>query len=233
MEDRDPGRARRTFAVVPVRALEGAKSRLGAALDAEERRDLVVALLRRTLAALAEARNVERTIVVSSDEEVLEIARASGALPLRQLGSGLNAALAQARTVAVELGADEVLVVPGDLAAVSAPALEAVVAAADADVDASHDATRPVGGAATAPPARGSGAPVVVLVPDRHGRGTNALLLRPPDAIPFAFGGDSRLAHAALAREGGARYLEAAGSLGLDLDTPEDLLLVNGTAADV
>jgi 2-phospho-L-lactate guanylyltransferase len=217
-----PGR--RTFAIVPVRALEGAKSRLGAALDAEERRDLVVALLRRTLTALGEVRNVERTVVVSSDEEVLDIARGTGALPLRQLGGGLNAALAQARTVAIELGADEVLVVPGDLAAISAPALDAVVATGDPDAGATRDLARSDVHRPTEP--------LVVLVPDRHGRGTNGLLLRPPDAIPFAFGGDSRLAHAALARAAGARYLEAPGPLGLDLDMPEDLLLVDATTTD-
>jgi 2-phospho-L-lactate guanylyltransferase len=228
--DRGEGGPMRTFAIVPVRALEGAKSRLGAALDAEERRDLVVALLQRTLAALAAARRVDRTIVVSNDEDVLDIARNAGALPLRQLGGGLNAALAQARIVAVELGARELLVVPGDLAAVSSRALDAVVEVADAGRGgdgARHD-DRPDGRAA-----HGSGAtPVVVLVPDRHGRGTNALLLRPPDVIPFAFGGDSRLAHAALARQAGVTYLEARGPLDLDLDTPDDLLLIDGVGTD-
>jgi 2-phospho-L-lactate guanylyltransferase len=63
-----------------------------------------------------------------------------------------------------------------------------------------------------------------VLVPDRHGRGTNALLLEPPTAIPFAFGGDSRSAHASLAASVGAAYLELDGPLALDLDTPEDVV---------
>jgi 2-phospho-L-lactate guanylyltransferase len=212
-----------TFAVVPVRALEGAKSRLGAALDAEERRDLVVSLLRRTLAAAADARRIDRTIVVSSDEEVLGIAREAGALPLRQLGGGLNASLAQARTVAVELGARQVLVVPGDLVAISATALDAVVEAAE---PAAREA------AVSAGAAPGDLPSAVVLVPDRHGRGTNALLLRPPEVIPYAFGGDSRFAHAALARQAGAAYREVPGPLELDLDTPEDLLLVDGVPSD-
>ena len=71
--------------------------------------------------------------------------------------------------------------------------------------------------------------PLVVLVPDRHGRGTNTLLVAPPGAIEFCFGGDSRVAHAACARENGARLVELLDSpLALDLDTPEDLLLVEG-----
>ena len=72
--------------------------------------------------------------------------------------------------------------------------------------------------------------PLVVLAPDRHGRGTNALLLAPPDAIEFGFGGDSRAAHAACAEETGARYVELDGQLSLDLDTPDDLLLVESLA---
>jgi 2-phospho-L-lactate guanylyltransferase len=188
------------IAVVPVRALEGAKSRLGEALDAEERRDLVVGLLRRTLEELRRCRAVDRTIVVSADEEVLSIARSSGAIGLRQTGGGLNAALDQARAAAVDLGASSLLVLPGDLPAITAEAVDAVLAA------------RPAGSS-------------VVLVADRHGRGTNALVLTPPDVVPFAFGGDSRLAHATLARTGAAAYVEVDGPLALDLDTPDDLLL--------
>jgi 2-phospho-L-lactate guanylyltransferase len=66
--------------------------------------------------------------------------------------------------------------------------------------------------------------PLVALVPDRHGRGTNALLVAPPAAIEFAFGGDSRAAHADCAAQAGARYVEIDGPLTLDLDTPDDLL---------
>jgi 2-phospho-L-lactate guanylyltransferase len=65
---------------------------------------------------------------------------------------------------------------------------------------------------------------LVVLVPDRAREGTNLLLVAPPGAIPFRFGPGSRAAHAAAASRGGAVYLELAGPLSLDLDTPDDLL---------
>jgi 2-phospho-L-lactate guanylyltransferase len=74
--------------------------------------------------------------------------------------------------------------------------------------------------------------PLVVLVPDRHGRGTNALLVAPPDAIEFGFGGDSRRAHAACAADAGARFVELDGPLSLDIDTPDDLLLVEQRAPE-
>lgn len=186
-------------AVVPVRALEGAKSRLGEVLDAEERRDLVERLLRLGVAALKDAPAVARTIVVSEDEAVLAIARDAGVVPLRQLGGGLNAALDQARAAAVDLGATALLVLPGDLPAVSAEAVEALVAGLPS-------------------------APAVALVSDRHGSGTNALLLAPPDVIRFSFGPESRRQHRLLAAAAGAAFAELEGPLSLDLDTPDDLL---------
>jgi len=66
---------------------------------------------------------------------------------------------------------------------------------------------------------------IVVVVPDRHGRGTNALLLSPPDAIGPAFGVNSRIAHEEAARAVDALSLEVGGPLALDLDLPEDLTL--------
>ena len=67
--------------------------------------------------------------------------------------------------------------------------------------------------------------PLVAIVPDRHGRGTNALVLRPPDVIDFCFGGDSWQAHLEAARAADATIETLDGPLTLDIDTPEDLLL--------
>jgi 2-phospho-L-lactate/phosphoenolpyruvate guanylyltransferase len=74
--------------------------------------------------------------------------------------------------------------------------------------------------------------PLVALVPDRHGRGTNALLLAPPDVIDVCFGGDSHAAHAAAAADAGARFIDLGGPLTYDLDTPDDLLLDQAQAAE-
>ena len=65
----------------------------------------------------------------------------------------------------------------------------------------------------------------MALVADRHGRGTNALLVSPPDAIAVAFGSGSRAAHLAAAEAAGATSVELDGPLGLDVDTPDDLIL--------
>jgi 2-phospho-L-lactate guanylyltransferase len=195
--------------VVPVGTLDGAKSRLGETLDAEERRDLATRLLSRTLAAALATPGLAEVLVVTPDDEVRQIASRAGARPIRQRSQGLNVGLRQAREEVLAGGADALLVVPIDLPLISPAALEAVLAA-------------------LADPGR----PLVVLVPDRHGRGTNALLLAPPDAIEFGFGGDSRRAHAACANDAGARYVELDGPLSVDLDTPDDLLLVEKRAPE-
>lgn len=192
-------------ALIPVRSLAGAKSRLGEPLDAEERGDLVRALLRRTVQGARAATRVAGVLVVSMDGDLLDEARGLGAVSLLQRIDGLNEGLEEARLAA---GADAtaVLVLPVDLPGVSASAIDALAEAAEA---ARRDA-----------PSK----PVVVAVPDRHGTGTNALLVAPPHAIPFRFGEGSRAAHAAAASAAGASYVELDGPLNFDLDTPEDLL---------
>ncbi|HYN49071.1 MAG TPA: 2-phospho-L-lactate guanylyltransferase [Candidatus Nanopelagicales bacterium] len=201
----------RMVALVPVRGLEGAKARLGEALDAEERRALVERLLARTVAAAAATPAVVEVVVVSPDPEVVALAGALGARGVTQAGGGLNEGLAAGRAWAAAAGADAILVVPADLPAVTAAELGRIIELARA-----HAASR----AAAGPP---TGA-LVALVTDRAGSGTNLLLLAPPDAIAFCFGEGSRVAHGAAARAAGATYLELDGPLTLDLDTPDDLL---------
>ncbi|HYC06978.1 MAG TPA: 2-phospho-L-lactate guanylyltransferase [Candidatus Binatia bacterium] len=206
--DRSQTPVPRLVAIVPVGSLDSAKSRLGESLDAEERRELAVRLLERTLDATTHAPAIEETIVVTPDDEVRAIALSAGARPIRQRGGGLISGLDQARDEAIAGGAGAILVLPIDLPLLSPATIATIVEpylAGDGDDD----------------------RPLVVLVPDRHGRGTNALLLAPADAIGFCFGGDSRAAHASNAQASGARLVELAdGPLALDLDTPEDLLLV-------
>jgi 2-phospho-L-lactate guanylyltransferase len=190
------------IAVIPVGALEGAKSRLGAVLDAEERRDLVMRLAIATIRASVAVPGIAETIVVTPDDEVRTLALDAGARPLRQRGHGLNAGLRQARDEVLAAGARAMLILPVDLPRVSPEAIAAIVAA--------HEA--------------GEG-PRIAIVADRHGRGTNALLLAPPDVIDVEFGGDSHDAHVAAAVAAGAEVVELGGPLADDLDTPEDLLL--------
>jgi len=200
----DPGG---TWAIIPVRGLERGKSRLAGPLDAEERLDLVSRLLRRAIEAATSSITVAGTIVVSSDPAALDLAGAAGAIPVVDHDRGLNPALEQARVEALARGATTLVILPADLPWLDRDSLESVLVAAGEAAG-----TRPFVG----------------LVTDRHGTGTNVLILTPPGVIAFAFGAGSRSVHAAAAAAVGATYAELGGPLDVDLDTPEDLVLIEG-----
>ena len=207
--DADEGDAVRIAAVVPVAALETAKTRLGGSLDAEERHDLVERLLDRTLVALLGVARLQDVVVISPDRTVLDLAAEAGARTLRQRTRGLNEGIREARDDAIAGGAEAMLVVPIDLPFIT-------VATIDDVLDAFLGATPPV----------------AVLVTDRHATGTNVLALRPPDAIDVAFGIGSRVAHRTAAQAAGVRYLEREGPLSVDLDTPEDFVFIGNLDPD-
>ena len=196
----------RTWALVPIRGLETAKTRLGGNLDAEERRDLVVDMLRHTLVATRDARGIAGTIVVTMDPDAAGIARDHRAVGLVERAPGLNGAISAARSVAVARGASAVVVLPADLPGISAPVVDALIQAA------ANGIAEPAGG-------------LVALVTDQHGRGTNALLISPPGLIDPQFGPGSRVLHRVAATAAGATFRELDGPLALDVDTPDDLVV--------
>lgn len=162
------------FAVVPVKHLDRAKSRLAGAIP--DRPALVLALLGTVLAALRGAPGVDRILVTSPDPRVQ--AHCLDATFVLQRGRGLNPALEEARRLAVASGASAILVVLADLGELSARSIQDLLDSC------------PTG-------------PAVVAAPDRLGTGTNALLLRPAGQIPFRFGRDSLRQHRREARRRG------------------------------
>lgn len=199
----------RIGAIVAVRSPETAKSRLGETLDAEERQDVARSLAERAIDAVLRTPEIGLLVVVSDDPGYLALASAAGARAVEDRGEGLNAALERGREVVLGWGGSAVLALPGDLPRITSATLQELIEAARERATAT--------GADS----------LVALVPDRHGEGTNALVIAPANAIPFAFEHGSRARHAALAAAAGAVYLELAPSaLALDVDTPEDLLLV-------
>ncbi len=202
-----------TWALVPLRGLEDAKTRLGAELDPEERVALVVAMSTRTLTATRDAPGIRGTVLVTADPAAAALAEDLGAVTIVQRLPGLNAALREARSIALDHGATAVLVVPIDLPAISADEIEALLRPAAAHLSAAR--------------------PLVLAVPDRHGTGTNALLVSPPAAIEPAFGEGSFAAHRSAADGAGAVFVRHEGPLTLDVDTSADLIAAEAVAAAV
>jgi 2-phospho-L-lactate guanylyltransferase len=183
-----------------VKRFSGAKQRLASGIEDERREALVAAMLEDALEAIAAARSIERTIVVSGDPRVQEIVAASTAEVLPDPADEGHVVAALAGVARAEAdGADCVVLLPGDCPLLDPKELDSLL---------------------TGLPER-----FVAIVPDRHGTGTNALALAPPGAIRPAFGEGSCARHVAAAREAGVPYaVEELPSLALDLDTPADVV---------
>jgi 2-phospho-L-lactate guanylyltransferase len=193
----------RTAAVLPVKRFARAKQRLGESVADPLRLELARAMVDDVLLALSQTEAIERTIVVTREESVAAAARELGALVVEDAAeSGQSAAATLGILRALAEGMERVLCVPGDC-----PALDPLELGELLD-----GATGGPGGAE------------VVIVPDRHGTGTNGLLLTPPHAIAPSFGPDSCERHRSLARDAGAACrLAGPQSLLLDIDTGADL----------
>jgi 2-phospho-L-lactate guanylyltransferase len=191
------------WAIVPVKPLRRGKSRLAGTLSEDERAELNQSLLKHTLTTLSDIKELEQVLVVSRDPHALTIARQHGARTVREDGQPhLNTALARATVVAQVYATRGVLILPADLPLISS---EDVLTLIERAVD----------------------PPVVVIAPDRHGKGTNALLISPSGLIEYDFGEGSFQRHCELAKQAGARLeIVDLPSLGLDLDLPEDLEII-------
>jgi 2-phospho-L-lactate guanylyltransferase len=190
------------WAIVPVKPLKRSKSRLSGVLSGEERALLSQEMLLHTLDVLKSVPRIERMLVISRDTRALALAREHGARTVTERGTPqLNQALIRATVIARGYGVSAVLVLPADLPLLTSEDIETLIAAA-------------------------KDPPVVVISPDRHGEGTNALLMSPPGIIEYEFGPESYNRHLERAEAAGARVeICELPSLELDLDVPEDLEL--------
>jgi len=194
-------------AILPVKRFAAAKQRLAAGVGKERRATIVAAMLEDVLEAIGDVRSIERTIVVTSEPRAVELATAAGAEIVADPDEGGHSGAALAGIArAQELGAECVLLLPGDCPLLDPRDVERLL-------------TGLPGG-------------YVAIVPDRHGTGTNALALAPPAAIQPSFGEGSRARHIDAAREAGLPYsVEELPSLGLDLDTPADVIALTRVLA--
>jgi 2-phospho-L-lactate guanylyltransferase len=189
-----------TAAILPVKRFDLAKQRLGAGVGDLLRNDLARAMVGDVLQALHESPSIDRTIVITGEPAVAEAASLQGAIVVdddRQEGQSAAVSLGLER--AANEGFQRALCIPGDC-----PALDPVEIAEIL--------------------ARSITEPSLLVVPDRHGTGTNALLLAPIGVIKPSFGPGSCARHLELARAADANCdVVSLSSLLLDIDTREDL----------
>lgn len=191
------------WAVLPIKDLDAAKQRLTDVLSPAERRGLFRAMVEDVLAALAAVDALDGVMIVSGDPEAAALADRYGARLLHEPeNQGHTAAVTTAASVLVAEGADGMVQVPGDVPLITAEEVAGVLAM--------HGAGR-----------------AMTIVPAHDERGSNCVVLSPPDVMPLRFGNDSFFPHLASARERGLepRIVEMPG-LALDIDTPADLTLL-------
>ena len=191
------------WAIVPVKPLRRGKSRLAGTLTEDERAELNQSLLKHTIETLSDLKEIEQVLVVSRDPHALTVARNHGARTVLEDGQPhLHTALKRATVVAQVYATRGVLVLPADLPLVSPQDIRELIS-------------------------RAVNPPVVVIAPDRHHKGTNALLISPSGLIEYDFGDNSFERHCERVRQAGARLeIVDLPTLGLDLDLPEDLEIV-------
>lgn len=191
----------RTLAVVPIKTLTAAKQRLSGALAAGARQSLAQAMFSDVMAALRRSSRIDEIVVVTADVVATAVAHGERTTVLPDdVQDGQSAATLIAIRFATAADYDRVVLVPGDTPLLAAAELDALLDRCEAD---------------------GLGAGIVG---DRHGTGTNALVLAPPVAMAPSFGPGSLDRHVAAAEDAGiTSRVEVAPSLAHDVDTPEDL----------
>jgi 2-phospho-L-lactate/phosphoenolpyruvate guanylyltransferase len=183
-----------------VKRFGAAKQRMAAGITGGQRRDLAEAMVADVLEAIGRARTVEQTIVVTGDPIAQELASAAGAEVVPDPEDAGHVEAAQAGIARAEAdGAERVVLLAGDCPLLDPRELDRLLTGVPGNY--------------------------VGIVPDRHGTGTNALLLSPPNAIVPAFGEGSRDRHVEAARRAGVPFgIEELPSMELDLDTPADVI---------
>lgn len=190
------------WAIIPVKPMKSAKSRLAGVLSPEEREKLSREFLSLALEVLGETPGIERRLVVSRDLSALAIARDYGAKTLMEDGAPLlNVGLTRATILAQTYGAGAVLIMHADLPFLTVEEVTSLIEACSSKAG-------------------------VAIAPDRHEQGTNALLVRPPGLIQYAFGPGSYVEHVRRAETAGVRVTVCRmPGLALDIDVPADLEL--------
>jgi 2-phospho-L-lactate guanylyltransferase len=191
-----------TYAIVPVKRFENAKTRLSSMLDIDDRIRLSSLMLEDTLQILSVAASLTQVIIVSADKRAEAIATKYGANLLREeKDKGVNSAVALADIYCMKQTADATMVIPQDL-----PLLDAIDISKACEL--AENESR-----------------CIVICPSLRYDGTNMLLRKPPSAIATFYDTDSYNMHVKAAIKIGVpvkRFFSK--TIMYDVDSPEDAL---------
>ncbi|PDM26761.1 2-phospho-L-lactate guanylyltransferase [Candidatus Bathyarchaeota archaeon B24-2] len=191
----------RVAAIIPVKRLKDAKSRLSNLMSEEERVNLTLIMLTDVLKSIKES-SVDEIIVVSSNAEVCKVAERYSAKFLKETSLGLRNAVAQASSWCTAQGIECTLFIPADVPLITREDINAIISLCK------HERQ-------------------VVISPSKSG-GTNALLRRPIDVIPTFFGMGSFRKHLEYLIKRRVNYeVYISPRIILDVDSPEDLYEVS------
>lgn len=196
-------------AIVPVKDLSRAKERLSPVLSQGDRTRIAYIMLEDVLTALRGSKLLTNLFVVTVDELAMELARSLGIEVIREAKQeSESGSIDYSSNVCRELGAECVLVIPGDVPLITPD-----------DVDYILEREKPY--------------PSAILVPARDWLGTNAILRRPPDVFPSRFGYDSFRKHIDEAKKIGIEFdIYHMPRIALDIDEPKDLTLFLSQKSD-
>lgn len=174
-------------------------------LSPDQRYHLAETMLRHVLGVVKTVPQVEGTLVISRDNKALSIAREYGARTVQESGTPeLNTALMRATQVVARWKGAAVFILPADLPLIVADDIAGMIEMSGKDAQS------------------------VVIATDQHEDGTNAMFVRPPGLLRYAYGVDSYTRHKQLAEEAGAEvHVYHSERLLLDIDVPADLQSYN------
>lgn len=189
-----------TWALIPIKRLDTAKTRLSPALTRHQRQDLTLAMARDVLSCLVDCEQLAGIAIVSADEKAKQLCHAFEALWIEEPpGADLNTAITAAAGELMERSVQHLICLPADIPLIRPHDIQALL---------SHHHT----------------APAVTLAPATNSSGTNALVCSPPAVIPFCYGPDSFYRHQRNASRVGIKPQQITlPNIGLDLDTVQDI----------
>ena len=195
------------FLLIPVKNLSFANERLSSVLSQKDRTSLAYAMLEDVFEAVSKSKNADKKIVVTLDNKAKKMALKLGFEVIEEeKQEGESNSVDEAIQVCKMMGAESVLVIPGDAPFITADDLDFIL-----EKEKEHNQ--------------------VILVPAEDKLGTNAILRKPPDAIPSRFGHDSFRKHKEEAEKRGIPYeTYEISNIAIDIDDPKDLeyLKLNG-----